>query len=92
MQYARIAETAFNLRINNHRKNTKKSNSILACKHFQEKRHNFNRHVKLIIIDELVNLQKAKKALREMLMIRENFCILMLKTLVSIGLNQEFSK
>ena len=35
------AEAAFNLRLNNHRKNTKKPNSILACKHIHEKGHNF---------------------------------------------------
>ena len=45
------AETAFNLRLNNRRKDTKKLNSILACKRFQEKGHNFNKHVKVIIID-----------------------------------------
>ena len=27
--------TSFNLRLNNHRKDTKKANSILACKNFQ---------------------------------------------------------
>ena len=34
MQYVGKAETAFNLRLNNHRKDTKKPNSTLACKHF----------------------------------------------------------
>ena len=29
MQYVGKAETAFNLRLNNHRKDTKKSNSVL---------------------------------------------------------------
>ena len=37
MQYVGKAETAFNLRLNNNKKDTKKPNSILACKHFQEK-------------------------------------------------------
>ena len=60
-------ETAFNLRLNNHRKDTKKPNSILACKHFQEQRQNFNKHAKFIIIDKLVNLHGSKEALREML-------------------------
>ena len=61
------AEAAFNLRLNNHRKDTKKPNSILACKHFQEKGHNFNKHAKFIIIDKLVNLHGSKEALREIL-------------------------
>ena len=91
IQYVGKAETAFNLRLNNHRKDTKKPNSILACKHFQEKEHNFNKHAKFIIIDKLVNLHGSKEALRELLVI-ENFCIQKLKALVPFGLNQELSK
>ena len=67
MQYVGKAETAFNLRLNNYRKDTRKSNSILACKHFQEKGYNFNKHAKLIIIDKLVDLHGSKEALQEML-------------------------
>ena len=64
MQYVRKAE---NLRSNNHRKDTKKPNSILACKHFQEQGHNFNKHAKFIIINKLINLHGSKEALGEML-------------------------
>ena len=87
MQDVGKAETEFNLRLNNHRKDTKKPNSILACKYFQEKEHNFNKHAKFII-NKLVNLHGPKVALRELLVIRENFWIQKLKT----GLNQELSK
>ena len=92
MQYVGKAETAFNLKLNNHRKDTKKSNSFLTCKHFQEQGHNFNKHAKFIIIDKLVKLHGSKEALREMLAIRENFWIQKLKALVPFGLNQELSK
>ena len=92
MQYVGKAETAFNVRLHNHRKDTKKPNSILACKHFQEQGHNFNKHAKFIIIDKLVNLHVSKEALQEMLVMRENFWIQKLKTLVPFGLNQELSK
>ena len=78
LQYVGKPEIAFNLRLNNHRKDTNKHNSILAYKHFQEKGHNFN--------------QNAKEALQEMLVIRETFWIQELKTLVPFGLNQELSK
>ena len=37
IQYVEKAETAINLRSNNHRKNTKKPNSNLACKHWGHK-------------------------------------------------------
>ena len=55
-QYVGKAKTAFNLRLNNHRRDTKKPNSILACKHFQQEVHNFNKHAKFTFIDKLVNL------------------------------------
>ena len=63
-----------------------------ACKHFQEQGHNFNKHAKFIIIDKLVHLHGSKEALREMLLVRENFWIQKLKTLALFGLNQELSK
>ena len=92
MQYVEKAETAFNLRLNYHRKDTKKPNSILACKHFQEQGHNLNKHAKFIIIDKLVNLHGSKETLREILVVRENFWIQKIKTLVRFRLNQELSK
>ena len=92
MQYVGKVETAFNLRLNYHRKDTKKPNSILASKHFQEKGHNFNKHAKFISIEELVNLHGPKEALREMLVIRANFWIQKLKILVPFGFNHELSK
>ena len=33
-QYVRKAETVFNIRLNNHRKDTKNQNAILACRDF----------------------------------------------------------
>ena len=84
--------TAFNLRLNNHRKDTKKPNSILACKIFQKQGHDFNKHAKLIIIYKLVHLHGSKETLREMLLVRKNFWIQKPKTLVPFGPNLELSK
>ena len=92
MHYVGKAETAFNLRLNNQRKDTKKPSSILAFKHFQEKGHNFNKHAKFIILDKLVNLHSSKEALWLMLVIGKDFWIPKVKTLVLFGLNQELSK
>ena len=61
----------------------------IIFKYFQEQRHNFNKHAKFIIIDKLLYLHGSKKALREMLVIRKNFWIQKLKTLVPFGLTQE---
>ena len=91
-QYAGKAETAFNIRLNNHRKDTEDPSPILACRHFQQQGHNFNCHAKFIIIDKLVNTSSSKDILRERLIQRENFWIQKLKTLVPYGLNQELNK
>ena len=72
IQYVGKAGTAFNLRLNNHRKDTKNPNSILACKHFQEQGHNSNKYAKFII-GKLVKLHGSKETLREMLVVRGNF-------------------
>ena len=74
-QYVGKAETVFNIRLNNHRKDTKAPNAILACRHFQRQAHSFNSHVKFIIIDKLVNTSSSKDILPERFIQRENFWI-----------------
>ena len=91
-QYVGKAETSFNLRLNNHRKDVKKPDSIMACKHFQKNGHNFNKHAKFIIIDQLTNTTKSKEILTQRLIERENFWIQKLETLYPKGLNMELSK
>ena len=70
-QYVGKAEAAFNIRLNNHRKDTKDPNAILACRHFQQQGHSFNSHAKLIIVDKLLNTSSSKDILRERLTQRE---------------------
>ena len=91
-QYIGKAETAFNIRLNNHRKDTKDPNAILVCRHFQQQGHCFNCRAKFIIRDKLVNTSSFKDVLPERLIQRENFWIQKLKILVPYALNQEFSK
>ena len=57
-QYIGKLEASFNIRLNNHRKYVKKPDAILACRHFQERNHVFNKHAKFIIIDRLTNTTK----------------------------------
>ena len=92
IQYVGKAGTAFNLRLNNHRKDTKSPDSILACKHFQEQGPNSNKYAKFIIIGKLAKLHGSKETLQKMLVVRENFWIQKLKTLVWFGINEELSK
>ena len=54
-QYVGKAETAFNIRLNNHRKDTMNPNVILACRHFQKQGHSLNSLAKFRIINRLVN-------------------------------------
>ena len=55
IQYIGKSET-FNIRLNNHRKDVKNSNAILACKHFNRHDHDFNDHGKYIIIEQPRNI------------------------------------
>ena len=88
-QYVRKSGTSFNIRLNNHCKEIKKPDAILACTHFQEKNHVFNKHRKFIIIDKLTNTTKSKDILRQRLIERENFWIQALETLHPKELNQK---
>ena len=45
IEYGGKAESIiFNAKLNNHKKDTKKLDSILLCKHFQQQEHNFDKH------------------------------------------------
>ena len=76
------AATAFNIRLNNHRKDTKNQNAILAFRHFQQQDHIFNSHTKFIIMDKLVSTSNSKQILSDRLIQRENLWVWKLKTLV----------
>ena len=91
-QYVGKAEATFNIRLNDHRKDSKNPNAVLACRHFQQQGHHFISQTKFMIIDKLVNTSSSKDLLRERLIQRENFWIQKLKTLVPYGLNQELNK
>ena len=52
---------AFNLRLNNHRKDTKKPDSDPAS--IFNNTHNFIKHAKFIIIGKLVNLHGSKETI-----------------------------
>ena len=85
------SETSFNIRLNNHRKDSKNKNPILACKHFQNSNHNFQRDAKFTLIEQIVKNFTTIEQLRLLLKKQENICILKLKTLYPDGLNQELN-
>ena len=56
IQYVGKSETSFNIRLNNHRKDIKKPNTIEACKHFNNNEHIFSKHGKFTITEQLQNI------------------------------------
>ena len=57
IQYVGKAETPFNIRLNNHRKDVDGNNpkAIPASIHFKQPRHNFNKHSNSTLIKQVSN-------------------------------------
>lgn len=93
IQYVGKSETPFNIRLNNHRKDVNSPKAIPACLHFRKERHNFLKHARFTLIEELSEKDNiSKETLKLRLKQRENFWILKLQTLTPKGLNQELNK
>ena len=58
-------------------------------RHFSGKNHNFNTHVKFILIEQIRHVDIDTEKIKERLKQRENFWMLTLETLIPKGLNQE---
>ena len=65
IQYIGKSETSFNIRLNNHHKDVRKTDAILVCKCLQERNHVFNKLTEFIIIVKLTNTTKSKEILRQ---------------------------
>ena len=52
-QYTGKSEKTFNLRLNNHQKDVDKQNLLQAKQHFRLPGHNFNKHAKFTLIEQL---------------------------------------
>ena len=50
-----------------------KVDAIMACQHFQQETHNFNKHENFAIIDQLKNTSKSKETLTSDLLKENNF-------------------
>ena len=85
------AETEFNIRLNNHRKDVWKPDAIPGSRHFSGKNHNFNTRAKFILIEQIRHVDIDTEKIKERLKQRENFWILTLETLTPKGLNQELN-
>ena len=85
MQCVGKAETEFNIRLNNHRKDVREPDAIPASRHFSGKSHNFNTHAKFILIEQVRHIDINKEKDKERLKLRENLWILTLETLTRKG-------
>ena len=90
IQYVGKAETAFNIRLNNHRKDVNNPKSIPADLRFRKPGHSFNLHAKFTLIEQLSNIHTTdKETLKYQLKRCEDFWMQKPEVLTHKGLNQE---
>ena len=83
IQYIGKAETPFNIRLNNHRKDANGNNpkAIPASIHFEQPGPNFNKHAKFTLIEQINNtINTDINIIKRRLKRREDFWILKLDT------------
>ena len=61
IQYVGKAKTAFNIRLNNNRKDVNNPKPIPAAFHFRKPGHSFNLHVKFTLMEQLSNIHTTDK-------------------------------
>ena len=77
IQYFGKNETPFNLRLNNHRKDVNNPTAIPACNHFKMHGHNFMKHGKFALIEQVTEISNVSKdTLRLRLKWEEDFLII----------------
>ena len=81
-----------NIRVNKHRNDVLREESIIVCQHFKQASHAFNTHAKITIIEQLKHQDKSLAEMRSTLEEREDFWIKRLKTLHPNGFNQELNR
>ena len=92
VQYVVKAETGFNIRLNNHRKDVNNPKSIPADLHFRKPGHSFNLHAKFTLIKHLGHIHTTDQdTLKFRLKCCEDFWIQKLETPTPKGLNQELN-
>ena len=82
-------ETYGNERINNHRTDAKKTDSIPVDLHFNQQGHDFTRHAKFIFIEQVTKRNLSKTQMTTLLKQREDFWIMELQTLLPNGFNDK---
>ena len=92
VQYVGKAETTFNIRLNNHRKDVNNPKFIPADLHFRKTGHSFNLRAKFTLIEQLSHIHTTDKdTLKFRLKRREGFWISKYETPTPKGLSQELN-
>ena len=81
-----------NIRLNKHRNDVFREDSLLVCQHFKQASHSFNIDAKITIIETLKNQGKTLATMRRTLEDRADFWIIKLKTLTPHGFNQQLNR
>ena len=87
--YVGKTELMANERLNGHRSDARKHNSIPVDRHFLENGHNFETDFKMTIIEQINKPNLTKESKRQLLLKREDFWIQKLQTLSPNGFNEE---
>ena len=78
-----------NIRINKHRNDVFRIDGLECDKHFRNAGHDFDKHAKFTIIEELKDKSKSPLAMRKLLEQREDAWIIKLRTLRPDDFNKE---
>ena len=80
-----------NRRVNKHRNDVNKSDSITMDRHFNQPGHDFNRDFGIIVIEVISTRNLTKEQTRNLLLRREDFWIVKLGTLHPGGFNDKLN-
>ena len=89
--YVGKCETPGNLRINTHRSDSKKPDSIAVDVHFGLPDHDFEKHAKFTFIEKITKKELSELQMTNLLLRREDFWILKLRTLKPDGFNDKLN-
>ena len=77
--------------MNKHWNDVHRPDAIAVDKHFSQNGHDFNRDFRIIVIEEVTKKNLTKEQMRNILLRREDFWILKLKTLEPMGFNEKLN-
>ena len=87
----KVEKQGTNKRVNKHRNDVHRADSLGIDRHFAANDHDFNRDFRIIVIEEITNKHLTKEQTRNTLLRREDFWIKKLNTLEPAGFNDKLN-